>query len=94
MPQQDPAVWLLMYDQLPPLVRWILGFLTLGLTVLAGFIMRRYHDRLVALEKGKFATRDEMKLLMGEIRDELRVGFTATHTRIDSLYDRRKEARE
>jgi len=41
MASGDPSVWVQAYDQMPPLIRWIFGVLSLGTVSLAVWVYKR-----------------------------------------------------
>ena len=56
-PSGEIDIWNTLFDQTPRIVRWLLGFLTLGIFTLLGVLyrwhrddMRRVHERVDQLE--------------------------------------------
>lgn len=61
---EEPDIWYLLFEQLPPVVRWILGVLTLGLFSLAGMLWRWQVRNVERVEQQIHARMDrEMRLL-------------------------------
>lgn len=89
MAHEDPQVWALAYDQLPPMMRWLVAVLGIFSTAAAGWILRRYNKRLEDLEKAKFMTREEHAAQQEILRREIHEGFRSTHQRIDNWYERK-----
>lgn len=86
MAHDNPEVWVLAYEQLPPLVRWTLIIVTGGLIALAGWVVRRYDKRVSDLENARFQTREEATQQIDTLRKEIREGFRSTHERIDHWF--------
>ncbi len=79
----SPNVWILMYEQMPPVLRWLLTILTGGLLYLIALLYKRHVERIQALESvaKAAATRREMEVL----RREMATGTRETHKRLDDL---------
>jgi len=60
-PSADPAIWTLIFEQTPVLLRWILGILTLGIFTLAGMLWRWNRTDLQRVESQVHARMDRVE---------------------------------
>lgn len=74
-------VWELIFEQTPPVLRWTLGVLTLGIFTLAGILYRwhredmdRVNERIDRLEKTMDSRHQETNRLLFEIARNTRKG--------------------
>jgi len=79
----NPDIWFLLYEQTPPLLRWLFGLLTAGLYFLARYIWRQRQERIAVLEAlvRSAATTDDITRL----EHSLDGGLKAVHSRMDEL---------
>lgn len=87
-----PEIWVLLFEQTPPMLRWVLGILTLGLFTLATWLWRRQQERVAAIDGRMFAverrereyiTRDEFNHQMAYLGGRIDSGFAHLDERMD-----------
>lgn len=92
----DTSIWQSVFNDTPPVLRWVITVLTLGLFALAGYIWRRqnarldrHDERLSKLEDNEryWAERAEIREMVQHLDNKLDSGFKALHSRIDRLSD-------
>jgi len=79
----NPDIWFLLYEQTPPLLRWLFGLLTAGLYFLARYIWRQRQERIAVLEAmvNSAATTDDITRLEQSLND----GLKTVRNRMDEL---------
>lgn len=79
----NPDIWFLLYEQTPPMLRWLFGILTAGLYFLARYIWRQHQERIAVLEAlvNSAATTDDITRLEQSFGD----GLKTFHSRMDEL---------
>lgn len=81
--QNNPDIWFLLYEQMPPVLRLLFGLLTAGLYFLARYIWQQRQERLAVLEAlvNSAATTDDITRLEQTFDD----GLKTVHSRMDEL---------
>lgn len=84
---ENMSTWFTLYDQLPPIIRWALGILSLGLITLTRHLWRRQQERLNAIERAQntFATKSDIQELKISV-DNVQGIVGGVHQRVDDLY--------
>jgi len=62
----DPNIWIQIYEHTPPLLRWLLGVLTLGLWTAYHMMWRRQQERIAKIES-HYATKSDMSAVQDHI---------------------------
>lgn len=86
---EDPNVLILLYDQVPPILRWILAIFTLGILTMAWERWKKNEQKMRDLEEKTkyYMTRDEVTEEVRGIRHEMGSGFSRVHQRLDNLFE-------
>ena len=73
MMERDPNVWVMLFEHTPPLLRWLLGIMTLGLFTLASTLWRANQRKVVELEEAhtKFATHNDVVTCHDHLIDKI-----------------------
>lgn len=80
MPAQDANIWFMLYEQTPPVLRWILGVLTFGLFTLFGYLYQR--DRRAAMR-----VEDRLDKRIDSLERYTREQFSDLHRDINERLD-------
>ena len=75
---EDPTVWIQMYDQLPPIIRWVLVILSGGLISILAYLYRRERETVRRVEQQVHARMDRNEAALEEIRKD-------TNRRLDTM---------
>lgn len=75
MSSREPDVWQMIFEQTPEILRWVMGFLTLGIFTLASVIYKWHREDMRKV-------REEQRKDM----DQTRENVNRIHTRIDELH--------
>ena len=84
---QDPNVLVLLYDQVPPIIRILLAAFSLGALHLAWSRWKKNEEKLQDIEQREqyYITREEFKDEMQGIRREAQNNFDRVHRKLDDL---------
>ena len=72
----DPDIWRLLFDQTPPVLRWVLYILSGGVLLLAVAIWKAHRKRIEDIERreSQWATKEDVRQIrrdLGEFRSDV-----------------------
>lgn len=80
----SPNVWVMLFEHTPPVLRWVLGILTLGLFTMASKLWQMNQRKVIELEEAHktFATHSDVLAA----HDELATRIDGVDKKVDSLH--------
>lgn len=80
MPAPDISIWYLLYEQTPPVLRWVLGVLTFGIFTLIGYLYKRDRRTMARVE-------DRLDKRIDSLEQYTRGQFSDLHRDINKRLD-------